>query len=614
MRQLYREALPASLARTRRRAEAILRGEHVIFGRPAGTLGWHQDARGLLHFDPATPAGRFPLVEPGPDPRGAWERARGSFWTELGVAVRLEPDLRTPAAERLAGEIHSFLDENPLGLGVHWTSPLEAALRALHWLAAIDLIGREEVLALLGRRFAGTLVEHGRFIVDNLERHGVVPANHLLANAVGLLAIGLAVGQADDAAEWRRESLRLIAGEAQRQVLRDGSFFEGSTSYHRFALELLLAGQRLAERAVLGLDLGKTLGRMFRFVAGTLGPDGTEPAYGDGDDGRVWPMAERRPREHGYLLPVGVVLLGDPWLRRAGVGFSEEAAWLAGRDGYRRWQAMPESRPAPWSSYREGGIHVLRGGDDQLEMRCGGHGQRGVGGHSHNDQLSLVVWLDGQPLVIDPGTYCYASDPSWRDYFRGTACHSTLLVDGVEQSALLDERMFALPDQARGRCRELEDDVARARLVGTHRGFTRLGCRALVRRSVELDRRLRSIIVEDHVQGRGQAAVESRFCLGDLEVLLPSPCELPSAITRHLGTVLGERWRGSAPALAMRGGLPWAALVALDDSPPLERLAGWWSPGYGERRPASIVRLRRRVRLPATFVVGMVPLSPGVAT
>ena len=37
--------------------------------------------------------------------------------------------------------------------------------------------------------------------------------------------------------------------------------------------------------------------------------------------------------------------------------------------------------------------------------------------------------------MVDPGRYSYAEgDPNWRHWFRGTAAHNTVTVDGADQT------------------------------------------------------------------------------------------------------------------------------------------------------------------------------------
>ncbi|MCV5714780.1 heparinase II/III-family protein, partial [Escherichia coli] len=51
------------------------------------------------------------------------------------------------------------------------------------------------------------------------------------------------------------------------------------------------------------------------------------------------------------------------------------------------------------------------------------------GGHGHADLLSLQCSIFGEPCLVDAGTYSYGAEPAWRDFFRSTAAHSTVVVD-----------------------------------------------------------------------------------------------------------------------------------------------------------------------------------------
>jgi Heparinase II/III-like protein len=67
-------------------------------------------------------------------------------------------------------------------------------------------------------------------------------------------------------------------------------------------------------------------------------------------------------------------------------------------------------------------------------LRAGGIGQYGKGGHAHNDQLQALFWIDGYPLVIDPGSSTYTGDPKQRNHERSIQNHATCIVDGQEQN------------------------------------------------------------------------------------------------------------------------------------------------------------------------------------
>src|SRR6185437_8246013 len=92
----------------------------------------------------------------------------------------------------------------------------------------------------------------------------------------------------------------------------------------------------------------------------------------------------------------------------------------------------PASRPA---HFADAGMTILRG-PAEIWCRCDGgpHGFLSIAAHGHADALSVEVRHDGVDVLADPGTYCYHGEPEWRSYFRSTAAHNTIEVDGTSQS------------------------------------------------------------------------------------------------------------------------------------------------------------------------------------
>ena len=116
--------------------------------------------------------------------------------------------------------------------------------------------------------------------------------------------------------------------------------------------------------------------------------------------------------------------------------------------------------PAPGADLRDGlsthaypyfGVFLFRSRRLYLAVRCGPVGQDGVGGHSHNDQLSLELSVDGQDLITDPGTYLYTALPDRRNEYRSMKAHFGPRIDGSEQ-ARLDLGLFRLESTGHAEC------------------------------------------------------------------------------------------------------------------------------------------------------------------
>jgi Heparinase II/III-like protein/Heparinase II/III N-terminus len=553
---LYARHFPAAAARLHAHARRILDGQAEIFGV------W-QSVAGVPR-----------------DPRATIEIARAGHLVELAAAARLHADLADAARAHLATRFDAWprMEELP---------PLESAIRALHRLAAVELLGGVERFDRdTRRRFARAFLEEGAFLAANPEDGGACPANHLLGDWLGLYVCGLATGRED----WRVRGAAGVAAEAERQVGSDGAHFEASTAYHRFAVELLFVAHRLGVGG-----LGQRLIGMLRFAEATLAPDGSHPGFGDGDDARLCPIVERAPGDSSYLAALGV-LLGEPRPDRPA---PEELIWWQGAAGVAAWSRASRAPVHETASFPTGGVHILRSPRLYVALRSGAYGQHGVGGHAHNDQLSLVVHAHGAPLIVDSGTGSYTFDPVVRDRFRGTAAHSTVIVDAEEQSPLYHERPFALPDAARAPQVMLCERGSWAALEGAHHGYRRLRARVIHHRRITLYRELDALLVEDELDGRGEVPVELRFHVAGRARLGASAAMRARAaeLGGRLGPLDLER------AVEIVGPRSRAALVPRPHSP-LPRLAsGWGAPRFGQIERRDLVGFAAVLSLPHAVAV-----------
>jgi hypothetical protein len=296
-----------------------------------------------------------------------------------------------------------------------------------------------------------------------------------------------------------------------------------------------------------------------------------------------------------------MALFDDVRLRRPGPP-PEELVWWCGREGLRVWDATPPTPDAPCASFPSGGVHILRSPRLYVAMRAGSYGQHGVGGHAHNDQLSVVVYVDGRPLILDAGTGSYTADPVARDRFRGTAAHSTVVVDGEEQSPL-PGRPFALPDRAQGRVVAIDDLREIASLCAAHEGYLRLPSQVRHERRITLFRELHALLVEDHLHGEGDVPVEVRFHVAG-EVELGA-----GAATRARLEAMGGRLGPLDPSGAVE--LDRAALVPRLGCPLQVGLGrSWAAPRFGRIFQAGVVTWGGMLSLPQTITVALILPEP----
>ena len=182
-----------------------------------------------------------------------------------------------------------------------------------------------------------------------------------------------------------------------------------------------------------------------------------------------------------------------------------------GRDGHERLRRIPAAstgRQISSRAFPDSGYYLLQCGHrnevDRLSVTfdCGDLGFGPLAAHGHADALSFTLRAFGREVFVDPGTYDYFTDRRWRDYFRGTRAHNTVVVDGQDQSQM--QGPFLWGRRAQARCLRWEACHAGGTVVGEHDGFTGSAGGVTHRRSITLDGERREVLVRDELRGSGR--------------------------------------------------------------------------------------------------------------
>lgn len=418
-----------------------------------------------------------------------WELNRHQHFFTLGVAYWLTADERY--AETFARHLESWIDQNPPGIGVNWSSSLEVAFRAMSWIWAFHFFKESDAFTPeLFKLALKSLHCHGQHIEQYLSKY-YSPNTHLTGEGLALYYLGTQLPFFCRARKWKDLGEDILFSEIEKQVLADGVYFEQSTWYQRYTVDIyshfvILKSLQTGvfERDADGIET--RLGRAFDFLMHAARPNGTTPLIGDDDGGRVLPLTTAASDDFRGSLSLGTLALGRGDLRFASADASEEIFWLAGSAGIRAFDAIAPRNPALTSTaFADGGYFAIRDGwtetDNTMLIDCGPVGALS-GGHGHADTLSMIASAHGKPLLVDSGTYTYHESKELRDYFRSSTAHNTLVVDGASSS--LPGRTFNWSTRAEA---ELNEWIAEDRFdyfSGSHDGYQRLGDPVTHRREV----------------------------------------------------------------------------------------------------------------------------------
>jgi hypothetical protein len=561
----------ALVARWRHMAEETMAGRFRLLG-----VDWPQTkGKSIWHFDPVSQrewprnAYCFEINYRHSDRYGdikyVWEVNRLQHLQPLAALARITGSEEIRAF--VVAEIDSWIADNPPFLGVNWSSGIELSLRAISILIATQLLGEEAFSEMQRRSIRSFLAATGMWISRYPSRFSSAN-NHLIAEAVGLLAIATACPDLPGAKRWLNCARRILADEAERQFHADGIGAEQSPTYTAFTLELYLTAAKVAEAG------GKPLPRrvMDRLTAAGsalswfMDENGEVPRIGDDDEGRVIVSDPQSDRLYAAsVLSATAAVCGRAYMAPPSAP-AHLRDFLFGR-------GSGQIRGRGVRCFSKGGYTVLRDRvhDKQvvLAMDHAPLGYLSIAAHGHADTLAVWLTYGGKALLADAGTYLYHAGGAWRDAFRGTQLHNTLSVSGENSSLVSGAFNWKAKAAVEGIHVDCNLEAFHCRAV--HDGYLeRFGvkhARSLMRVSPDI------FTIEDRLEGTDDVAraVTISFVAGE-------GVEIVAGDENGVFHFIGD---GKA-AMRLQGpqGLTGRIVRGLED----ERL-GWMSPCFGRKQP-----------------------------
>lgn len=342
-------------------------------------------------------------------------------WTVLGVDPREDGDVPKRLQSSLDDWIESWVETVEIGhrgyLRGAWT-PWAVSIRILHW--SRYLAWRNQGTGCesddgVDRLLRRELYRNALFLRKHVEWD--VGGNHLIENGAALVVAGVLFSER----AWVDHGESILVHAANTQFLDDGAHFERSPMYHVLTLTRLLTVCDLLDRSSRTVPevLSTTTEEATTFLQFLRPPDGRIPLLNDA--------------VYGQALPLDCCL-----------GYAETLGFDEGSDtdrgttvesGTEGGTTFDSDTASGQTAEHTAGYQWLRTDAGAMLFDGGPVGPPHLPGHSHSDTLSFLLWLGGQPIVTDTGTFGYVSG-SRRDYARGVRGHNTIQVGDIEPIAL----------------------------------------------------------------------------------------------------------------------------------------------------------------------------------
>lgn len=285
--------------------------------------------------------------------------------------------------------IGGWIETNPVGNTPAWAS-YTIAMRMVTWICYYRYV-EEELSEEFKKKFLLSLHVQYDYLSKHLEKD--ILGNHYFEDLKSLLLASLFF---NDEAVFQKV-LREFKAECKEEILSDGMHFELSPMYHKIIFEGML-------RVALAL---RSAGKKDEEIESYLQPM-LDVAYSF-EDG-----LDRLP------------LFNDGGNN---VAKSLNALVSAAKCHY---NLTPRFR----GQLKDSGFYIFNkeiGGHSwRLVVDAGQPGPKYIPGHAHCDAMSFELFRDGKPVVVNCGTYAYQCKE--RAFFRSTAAHNTVMINGVEQS------------------------------------------------------------------------------------------------------------------------------------------------------------------------------------
>ncbi len=252
--------------------------------------------------------------------------------------------------------------------------------------------------------FVARLVASAGCQLAFLQKHLPGEGNWRLTSADTLIVAGILLEPQPGATPMRDFAVRVLQDAFRRQVLPDGAHTERNPSYHHWMAKVMERfwelGRALPE---LGLTVNPAVvARMYDYSLASMAPDGGWNALHDCQSAR----------------------------NRL---YEELGAARKDRAAFRSKAGLPDTLPPLSQYFPDAGQACLRDSWEPTATYLVFDATQWGGAHCHQSSNGLVLYVAGEPVLVDPGFFTYNFADPLGIYGKSTRAHNTANLNGWNQ-------------------------------------------------------------------------------------------------------------------------------------------------------------------------------------
>jgi hypothetical protein len=363
------------------------------------------------------------------DIKYVWEKSRFSHLIKI---MRYDYHFNQDNAAFVFSEIESWIAANPVNQGPNWKCSQEISLRTFNWMYALYFYKNSKELT---EERWNKIQNTNYWSLHHVYHHSdfsriAVRNNHAITETLLLTLSELLFPFIPETKQWAKDGRKWFEQEVAYQVYDDGTFLQFSMNYHRVLVQLFSLGISVTEqhkKPFTGEFYEKAY-KSLNFLYQCLQEEnGYLPNYGANDGALFFSLSNTAFRDYRpQLNTLHRILTKEKLYSEESI--NEDYNWCQNQMNASN-RKHPLKKQFGTMVFQNGGYYCCRTKQSFTFIRCGNHQDR----PSHADNLHLDVWIKGNNVLRDSGTYKYNTEKKYQDYFTGSIGHNTLLVANNSQ-------------------------------------------------------------------------------------------------------------------------------------------------------------------------------------